>query len=123
MAVRRRKRAGRVLFQALESRRLLNSVLDPNGLLTVDGTGVPGNRSTPLKLTVSAAPAYALSLTPAALTIGQGANGTTTTRNGSSRSSDTFGSVAIPVGQTQQQTVQTTNYRDVTEWRITYRAK
>ena len=52
-----------------------------------------------------------------------GANGTTTTRNGSSRSSDTFGSVAIPVGQTQQQTVQTTNYRDVTEWRITYRAK
>jgi Ca2+-binding RTX toxin-like protein len=38
MAVRRRKRAGRVLFQALEPRRLLNSALDANGLLTVDGT-------------------------------------------------------------------------------------
>src|SRR5438094_157617 len=46
--------------------------------LTVDGTGTPGNRSTPLTLTVSAAPNYALSLSPAALTIGQGANGSTT---------------------------------------------
>src|SRR3989454_969776 len=46
--------------------------------LTVDGTGTPGNRSTPLTLTVSAAPDYALSLSPAALTIGQGANGSTT---------------------------------------------
>ncbi len=45
--------------------------------LTVDGTGTAGNRSTPLTLTVSAAPDYALSLTPAALTIVQGANGTT----------------------------------------------
>src|SRR2546428_787547 len=45
--------------------------------LTVDGTGTPGNRSTPLALTVSAAPDYALSLSPAALTIGQGANGST----------------------------------------------
>src|SRR5206468_2953326 len=46
--------------------------------LTVNGTGTPGNRSTPLTLTVSAAPDYALSLAPAALTIVQGATGTTT---------------------------------------------
>src|SRR5207249_2438746 len=46
--------------------------------LTVDGTGAPGNRSTPLALTVSAAPDYTLSLTPAARTIAQGAIGTTT---------------------------------------------
>ncbi len=45
--------------------------------LTVDGTGTPGNRSTPLTLTVSAAPDYALSLTPAALTIAQSANANT----------------------------------------------
>src|SRR5207247_1049347 len=46
--------------------------------LTVDGTGTPGNRSTPLTLTVSAAPDYGLSLAPTALTIAQGATGTTT---------------------------------------------
>src|SRR5205814_2177322 len=46
--------------------------------LTVDGTGTPGNRSTPLTLTVSAAPDYTLSLASAALTIAQGATGTTT---------------------------------------------
>src|SRR5205807_1359109 len=46
--------------------------------LTVDGTGTPGNRSTPLTLTVSAAPEYTLSLSPAALTIGQGATGNST---------------------------------------------
>ncbi len=46
--------------------------------LTVDGTGTPGNRSTPLTLTVSAAPDYTLSLSPTALTIGQGATGNTT---------------------------------------------
>src|SRR5205807_350939 len=46
--------------------------------LTVDGTGSPGNRSTPLTLTVSAAPEYTLSLSPAALTIGQGATGNST---------------------------------------------
>src|SRR2546426_917092 len=46
--------------------------------LTVNGTGAPGNRSTPLTLTVSAAPDYTLSLSPAALTIGQGATATTT---------------------------------------------
>src|SRR5439155_603285 len=46
--------------------------------LTVDGTGTPGNRSTPLTLTVSAAPDYTLSLAPAALTIIQGPTGTTT---------------------------------------------
>jgi len=46
--------------------------------LTVDGTGTPGNRSTALTLTVTAAAAnYSLSLTPAALTIVQGANGNT----------------------------------------------
>src|SRR5206468_4061078 len=37
-----------------------------------------GNRSTSLTLTVSATPDYALSLTPAALTITQGATGTAT---------------------------------------------
>src|SRR5207249_3404952 len=46
--------------------------------LTVAGSGTPGNRSTPLSLTVSATPDYALSLAPAALTIGQGATGTST---------------------------------------------
>ncbi len=46
--------------------------------LTVDGTSSAGNRSTPLTLTVNAAPTYALSLTPAALTIGAGASGGTT---------------------------------------------
>src|SRR5207253_3580407 len=46
--------------------------------LTVDGTGTPGTRSTPLTLTVSAAPGYALAVAPAALTIGQGATGSTT---------------------------------------------
>jgi acylphosphatase len=45
--------------------------------LTVDGTGTPGNRSTPLALTVSPPPDYALSLNPAALTIVQGGNGNT----------------------------------------------
>jgi hypothetical protein len=46
--------------------------------LTVNGAGTPGNRSTPLTLTVSAAPDYTLSLAPAALTIVQGASGNTT---------------------------------------------
>src|SRR5437667_127342 len=46
--------------------------------LTVDGTGAPGNRSTPLALTVSAAPDYTLSLSPAALTLAPRATGTTT---------------------------------------------
>jgi hypothetical protein len=46
--------------------------------LTVDGTGTPGNRSTPLTLTVTAASNYSLSLNPAALTIDQGANAPTT---------------------------------------------
>src|SRR5207249_4926865 len=46
--------------------------------LTVNGSGSPGNRSTPLTLTVSAAPDYSLSHAPAALTIAQGASGTTT---------------------------------------------
>ena len=45
--------------------------------LTVDGTGSAGNRSTPLTLTVNAAPDYALSINPTALTIDQGANATT----------------------------------------------
>src|SRR5213082_1735582 len=46
--------------------------------LTVNGTGAPGNRSTPLTLTVSAAPDYSLSLSPTALAIGQGSTGNTT---------------------------------------------
>src|SRR5256884_37467 len=46
--------------------------------LTVDGAGTPGSRSTPLTVTVSATPDYALSLSPAALTITQGATGTST---------------------------------------------
>ena len=46
--------------------------------LTVDGTGAPGNRSTPLTLTVTALAAdYALSLAPAAFTVAPGANGNT----------------------------------------------
>src|SRR2546426_910898 len=46
--------------------------------LTVAGTGGPGNRSTPLTLTVSPAPDYALSLAPTTLTLVQGATGSTT---------------------------------------------
>src|SRR5207249_2978291 len=46
--------------------------------LTVDGTATTGNHSTPLTLTVSAAPDYAMSLAPAALTIVQGATGSST---------------------------------------------
>src|SRR5256886_1539944 len=46
--------------------------------LTINGTGAPGNRSTPLTLTVSAAPDYTLSLSPTALTIVQGTTGNTT---------------------------------------------
>src|SRR3989449_795497 len=46
--------------------------------LTVNGTATAGNRSTPLTLTVSATPDYALSLSPAALTIVQGTTGNTT---------------------------------------------
>src|SRR5207247_1849085 len=46
--------------------------------LTVDGTGAPGNRSTPLALTVSAPGDYTLSLTPVELTVEQGATGTAT---------------------------------------------
>jgi len=46
--------------------------------LTVNGTGTPGNRSTPLTLTVAPAPDYSLSLNPAALTINQGSNLPTT---------------------------------------------
>src|SRR5947199_344337 len=46
--------------------------------LTVDGTGTPGNRSTPLTLTVSAAPDYTLSLSPTALTTVHGATGSST---------------------------------------------
>jgi alpha-tubulin suppressor-like RCC1 family protein len=46
--------------------------------LTVSGSATPGNRSTPLNVTVVGPPAdYALSLTPATLTIAQGATGTT----------------------------------------------
>src|SRR5204862_46718 len=46
--------------------------------LTVNGPARAGNRSTPLTLTVSSTPYYALSLSPAALTIVQGMTGTTT---------------------------------------------
>src|SRR5207302_1703912 len=47
--------------------------------LTVDGAGTPGNRSSPLTLTVSAAPDYTLPLSPtAAFAIERGATGTTT---------------------------------------------
>src|SRR5205814_1469247 len=46
--------------------------------LTVDGTATAGSRSTPLTLTVSAAPDYTLSLSPTALTIDPGANASTT---------------------------------------------
>lgn len=46
--------------------------------LTVDGNGTAGSRSTPLTLTVNAAPAYELSLAPTGLTVGQGAKGNAT---------------------------------------------
>src|SRR5256886_2010578 len=46
--------------------------------LTVDGTGAPGSRSTPLTLTVTAPPDYTLSLSPTALTLGQRATAHTT---------------------------------------------
>ena len=46
--------------------------------LTVDGTATAGNKSTPLTLTLSVPADYTLSLSPAALTIVQGANGSAT---------------------------------------------
>jgi hypothetical protein len=45
--------------------------------LTVDGTGAPGDRSTPLTLTVGEAPDYALSLSSPDLSIERGASGNT----------------------------------------------
>src|SRR5436853_553269 len=57
----------------------VGTAVAPGGYnLTGDGTGAPGNRSTPLTLTVSEAPDYTLSLSPAALTVDPGATGTTT---------------------------------------------
>jgi len=50
--------------------------------LTVNGTtATAGNQSTPLTLTVTATPSYALALTQAALSIAQGGNTPTTTVN------------------------------------------
>ena len=46
--------------------------------LTVNGAATPGNRSTPLTLTVAPAPDYALSLSPTTLTLVEGTNGTST---------------------------------------------
>jgi hypothetical protein len=37
--------------------------------------------------------------------------------------SEALGAIAIPTGETEQTTHQTTHYRDVTEWRISYRKK
>jgi hypothetical protein len=53
-----------------------------------------------------------------------GANGTSekTGKNGE-RHSSTFGGVAIPIGEQQRLTRQTTTVRDVTEWRIYYQSK
>ena len=59
---------------------------------------------------------------PPAFVVG-GAGGSSTSQGGTSRSSDAFGGFAIPLGETQQQTVQSTRVSDVTEWRITYRTK
>lgn len=52
-----------------------------------------------------------------------GTDGETTRGSRSTRSSDSFGAMAIPLGPTEQKTQQTTQSQDVTEWRITYRAK
>lgn len=57
-----------------------------------------------------------------ALVLG-GGSGKTSQRDGTTRSSDAFGGFAIPLGDTQQQTVETTSYTNVTEWRISYRRK
>ncbi|MBC7790582.1 MAG: hypothetical protein H7Z74_11600 [Anaerolineae bacterium] len=46
--------------------------------LTVNGASSAGSRSTPLTLTVTAAADYSLSLTPPALTVAQGATGSST---------------------------------------------
>ena len=45
--------------------------------LTVDGTGTPGSRSTPLVVIVTATPNYTLSANPSSLTIAQNANANT----------------------------------------------
>jgi hypothetical protein len=39
------------------------------------------------------------------------------------KSSSVFAGVGVPLGQTREKTDQTTNSRDLTEWRIYYRAK
>src|SRR5207247_1799339 len=54
------------------------AVAQVGSALTRAGSASPGNRATPPSLTGPAAPDYALSLSPAALTIVQGTTGTTT---------------------------------------------
>jgi hypothetical protein len=58
-----------------------------------------------------------------ALVLG-GANQSSGMKNGQGdRDSLAFGGIAIPLGETEQKTEQTTTYRDLKEWRIHYRAR
>lgn len=59
---------------------------------------------------------------PSAL-FGGGNNRTEKSGKQGERSSSTFGGIAVPLGETQQTTQRTTTVRDVTEWRIYYRAR
>jgi hypothetical protein len=57
-------------------------------------------------------------------TLGIGGVQTDTNKEGrSEHSSSGFAGIAVPLGQTHETTRQTTNYDNVTEWRIYYRAK
>lgn len=58
-----------------------------------------------------------------AFVLGGGESNTSKGRNGTSRTSGSFGGLAVPLGETQQKTTEVTRYSNVTEWRITFRPK
>jgi photosystem II stability/assembly factor-like uncharacterized protein len=76
-----------------------------NATLTVSGAGTPGTRTTTLALTVNdvATPNFALSASPASVTINQGASGTSTinlTRSGGFTGSVSLTASGLPSGVT-----------------------
>ncbi len=57
-------------------------------------------------------------------TLNLGGGKTEINKDGNSEhGSGAFAGVAVPLGKTEEKSRQTTNYQDVTEWRIYYRAK
>ena len=76
-----------------------------NATLTVSGAGSPGTRTTTIALTVAdvATPNFALSASPASLSVNQGSSGTSTvtiTRSGGFTGSVNFSASGLPTGVT-----------------------